>query len=144
MLRNRWFKRLTALWAQSAQAFAVGLLLHSSLWLAAPVAAAERYYDAAFRAEIKPRRTTVLVELTLTGERLPSRIEFHIDPARHRSFAAKDPLKTADNVVTWSPTGKQARITYEFLATHERSPRYARSLLATGRSFGADKGALYS
>ena len=94
-----------------------------------PSHAADRYYDVAFRAEIEPGRSLIRVQLTLTGERLPSRIEFHFDPMRHRAFTSTDPVSAKDNVVTWTPTGKQARINYEFIANHERSPKRYDSLV---------------
>lgn len=82
---------------------------------------AETYFDAAFRAEIRPRRNTVVMELKLSGERLPSKIEFHIDRERQRAFASKDPIVSEGALVTWTPSGNEARLTYEFIATHEHS-----------------------
>jgi predicted metalloprotease with PDZ domain len=94
-----------------------------------PVLAADVYFDAAFRAELAPKRPVIRVELTLSGDRLPSRIEFQIDPERHRAFASKDPLSRTADRVTWQPQGKQARLTYEFVATHERAPKRYDSLV---------------
>jgi predicted metalloprotease with PDZ domain len=82
----------------------------------------------------------VLVELELTGERLPSRIEFHIDPDRHRAFASKQPVSQVGKVVTWRPSGTQARLTYEFVVNHERTPqRYDSLVTADWAVFRADK-----
>ncbi len=89
----------------------------------APAIAADRHYDAVFRAEVKPKDPTIRVELTLSGERLPSRIEFHTDPALHRAFASKDPISQKGNVVTWLPRGERSSMTYEFVATRERTPK---------------------
>lgn len=90
--------------------------------------AADRYYDAAFRAAITSNASTIRVELRLTGARLPSRIEFHIDPKRHRAFTSQHPLETHGTVVTWSPQGNDARVAYEFIVNHERSPKRYDSL----------------
>lgn len=119
-------------------------MLALAAWLSiaavAPAIAADRYYDAAFRAEVKPRRTTIHVELTLSGERLPSRVEFHIDPKLHRTFASRDPVSQKGDVVTWLPRGKQSRVTYEFVANHERSPKRYDSLVTEDWAvFRADK-----
>ena len=103
--------------ATPVRAFLAAVLLT----VCVPVLAAERYFDASFRAEIRPRRTTILVELKLTGERLPSKVNFHIDPKRQRTFISKDPITRTDDLVTWSPRGPDARLTYEFVATHEHS-----------------------
>jgi predicted metalloprotease with PDZ domain len=110
--------------------------------LLAPLAsvAADRYYDATFRVGLEPRRTAVAVEFVLKGERLPSKIEFHIDPERHRHFTSKDRVERTGNVVTWLPTGNEAHISYEFLANNERSPkRYDSLVSADWAVFRADK-----
>lgn len=112
----------------------------AALLIGMKASGADRYYEAAFQAEIKPRRTTVLVTLTLKGDRLPSRLELHIDPKRHRGFASTDPISQKDNVVTWLPAGKAARLTYEFVATHERTPKRFDSLVTDDWAiFRADK-----
>jgi predicted metalloprotease with PDZ domain len=104
-------------------------------WLAAVLAAApslaneDSTFDAIFRAEIAASRPVMRVELTLSGERLPGRVEFRIDPERHRAFASKDPVSQTADRVTWLPQGKQARLTYEFVATHERTPKRYDSLV---------------
>ena len=115
-------------------------LLGALVAIAPPLSAADRFYDAAFRAEIAPRRPVMRVELTLSGDRLPSRVEFLIDPERHRAFASSDPLSRSGDRVTWSPQGKQARITYEFVATNERAPKRYDSLVTDEWAiFRADK-----
>lgn len=130
MATGRHFTALAQTW------LAIAALLITA---GAPVAA-ERYYEAAFRVEVKPRRAAVLVELKLTGDRLPSRIEFHIDPERHRAFASELPVTQKGNVVTWLPSGKDARITYEFVATHERASKRYDSLVSDDWAvFRADK-----
>ena len=103
-------------------------------------AATDPYYDAAFHVEIQPRRATLQVTLTLSGDRLPSRVDLHIDPQRHRAFASKLPVSQKGDVVTWLPSGQQARLSYEFVATHERSPRRYDSLVTDDWAiFRADK-----
>jgi predicted metalloprotease with PDZ domain len=109
--------------------FASALALVSLLCISTPGFAADRYYDASFLATIRPNQPTVKVELRLAGERLPSQLEFHIDPARHRAFISRDPVTTEGKVVTWKPTGKDARLSYEFVINHERSPKRFDSLL---------------
>jgi predicted metalloprotease with PDZ domain len=106
------------------------VLLLAGLMQTSPARAAQdQYYDAAFRAELKPDRTTMLVELRLTGERLPSRIEFRIDRERQRNFKSEQTPTIAGDVVTWSPSGKEPRLSYEFLVNHERSPQRFDSLV---------------
>jgi hypothetical protein len=121
-------------------ALVLGPVCSIALALPSFASAADRYYDAAFRIEIKPPRTTARVELKLTGERLPSRIEFHIDPKRHRAFASNDPVKSTEKVITWSPSGKEARIAYDFVVNNERTPKRYDSLVKVDWAvFRADK-----
>jgi predicted metalloprotease with PDZ domain len=118
--------RRTAISLRWALLALAGLVFDAAV---APAIAADRHYDAVFRAEVRPQRATVLVELTLSGERLPSRVEFHIDPKSHRAFASKQPISQQGDVVTWLPSGQQARMTFEFLANHERAPKRYDSLV---------------
>jgi predicted metalloprotease with PDZ domain len=105
----------------------VGLL--ALLLTSGAMAAADRYYDAAFRARIQAARPIIQVELTLSGERLPSKIEFRIDPQRHSAFKSQDRVVRNGDLVTWSPSGSGARLEYEFAANHERSPQRFDSLV---------------
>jgi len=92
-------------------------------------AAAEQYYDATFTVEIRPDQPAARVELKLTGTRLPSRIELHTDPGRHRAFASRDPIKIVKDEIVWTPSGDGARISYDFVIDHERSSKRFDSLL---------------
>lgn len=114
--------------ARNLFASALALLFAGLTPTSASHAAEDRYYDAAFRAELQPGSTTMLVTLTLTGERLPSRIEFRIDRERQRNFKSEQKPTLAGDVVTWSPTGTAPRISYEFVVNHERSPQRFDSL----------------
>lgn len=115
------------------------LAIASALALVAlPVAAAT--YDAHYRAEVKPEAGTIHVELRLSGEKLPSRVELHIDPKRHRNFTSTDELEIAQRAVTWRPNGKFSRLNYDFVVNHERSPgRYDSLLTKDWALFRADK-----
>ncbi len=95
----------------------------------ASAAANITYYDAAFHADIASQRPTMRVTLTLEGKRLPSRVNLHIDPKRHREFSSKQPISQKGNIVTWRPSGTHAQLSYEFVATHERSPKRYDSLV---------------
>jgi hypothetical protein len=103
-------------------------------------AGADRYFDATFHVSPEPGRSMVAVELALKGERLPSKIEFHIDTERHRTFVSKDAVKQSGDVVTWLPKGKEARIAFEFQANNERSAKRYDSLVTNDWAvFRADK-----
>jgi hypothetical protein len=106
----------------------------------AAVPAAAATYDARYRAEVKPEAGTIHIELKLSGEKLPSRVELHIDPKRHRNFTSTDKLDIAERTVTWRPSGKFSRLNYEFVVNHERSQgRYDSLLTKDWALFRADK-----
>jgi len=106
-----------------------------ALWLvanttgAAAAATGPAYYDAQYRAEIRPEAGTIHVELLLTGERLPKRIVWHIDPKRYRDVTAAEQLDIKGRLVTWRPQGKSSRLSYDFVVNHERSPGHFDSLM---------------
>lgn len=115
------------------------LLLFSIL----PAHAADQapvYYDARYRAVIRPRDGAIDMELKLSGEHLPSRIVLQIDPGRHRKFSSADPLSVTDSRVTWEPKGREARLRYRFVVDHQRSPgRYDSRMTPDWTIFRAEK-----
>jgi predicted metalloprotease with PDZ domain len=88
------------------------------------MAAAPKYYDVAYRAHFRPDAGVVDVEIALSGERLPSRVELHVDPRRHKKFTSKDPLQIEPTLVTWQPHAHAASLHYQFVVNHERSPQH--------------------
>lgn len=103
-------------------------------------ASAARQYDAHYLAEIRPQTGTIHVELKLSGERLPRKIVFHIDPKRHRAMTSSDPLEITNTTVTWQPRGKFSQLNYDFVINHERAPgRYDSLLTADWTVFRGDK-----
>ena len=97
-------------------------------------------YETQYRAELRPESGTIHVELRLSGEKLPSRIEFQPDAKRHVSFASTDKIEVLDDSVAWHPKGKFSRLTYDFVVNHERSPgRYDSLITKEWALFRADK-----
>ncbi len=86
-------------------------------WL--PAAAAT--YDAHYRVEARPDAGQFHVELKLSGEKLPGKIVFAIDPRRHLNFTSTDGVEVTADSVTWRPHGKYSRLYYDFVVNHERS-----------------------
>ncbi|HEY4367382.1 MAG TPA: hypothetical protein VGN07_09145 [Steroidobacteraceae bacterium] len=91
------------------------------------------YYEAQYRAEIRPDAGTIHVELQLSGERLPRKIVWQMDPKRYRAIAASEstagPLDINGHLVTWRPRGKSAHLSYDYVVNHERAPGHYDSLL---------------
>lgn len=113
-------------------------VLSAALLIATPVIAAT--YDAHYRVEAQPASRTLRVELRLSGEKLPGRLVFSIDPNRHRNFTSTDTVEVAGNEVTWRPLGKYSRLYYDFSVNHERSPDRFDSLMTSEWAvFRADK-----
>ncbi len=78
-------------------------------------------YETHYRAEVRPAQKSMHVEIKLSGEMLPRKLTFTIDPQRHRSFASTDKIEIADKTVTWYPQGRFSRLNYDFMIDHERS-----------------------
>jgi predicted metalloprotease with PDZ domain len=116
------------------------LLLLSLLISGAAAAAAPKYYDVAYRAHFRPEAGVVDVEIALSGERLPSRVELHVDSRRHQKFTSTDPLQIEPSHVTWQPRGHAARLRYQFVVDHQRSPQhYDSRMTADWAIFRAEK-----
>ena len=97
-------------------------------------------YQSQYRAELRPDKGTIHVELKLAGDKLPSKLVLSIDPDRHKAFASSDALDVADKTITWHPQGHFSRLSYDFVINHERSPGHYDSLLtANWAVFRADK-----
>jgi predicted metalloprotease with PDZ domain len=92
-------------------------------------AAAQRTYDAEYRATMRPETGVIAVELKLRGKSLPSQLRLQIDPKRHRRFRSTDEMKVAGDEVIWRPRGNVSTLRYEFTVNHERSPGRFDSLM---------------
>lgn len=116
------------------------LLLTSAMLSGTAVAAAPKYYDVVYRAHFRPDAGVVDVEIALSGERLPSRIVLRVDSRRHKKFTSTDPLQVEPSHVTWQPHGHAARLHYQFVVDHQRSPdHYDSRMTADWAIFRAEK-----
>lgn len=116
------------------------LLLTSAMLSGAAVAAGPKYYDVTYKAHFRPDAGVVDVEIALSGERLPSRIVLRVDPRRHKKFTSPDPLQIEPSHVTWQPHGHAARLHYQFVVDHQRSPdHYDSRMTADWAIFRAEK-----
>lgn len=115
------------------------------LCLAAVLAAATSHaqtdrYLAEYRAELRPQAGVIDLELKLTGEKLPSRIELSIDPRRHKDFRSSDPLKVESSRAVWRPRGNISTLRLRFIVNHERSKgRYDSYMTQDWALFRGDK-----
>ena len=82
--------------------------------------AAPNRYQAEYHAQLQPDAGVIAVELKLSGEKLPSRIVFTIDPQRHREFSSTDPLQVEGDQATWRPRGNFSRLKFQFVVNHAR------------------------
>ena len=116
------------------------LVLIPAMMSATVMAAAPKSYDVTYRAHFRPEAGVVDVEIALSGERLPSRIVLKVDSRRHKKFTSTDPLQIEPAHVTWQPHGHAARLSYEFVVDHERSPQHFDSrMTAEWAIFRAEK-----
>ncbi|HEY6643757.1 hypothetical protein [Povalibacter sp.] len=108
--------------------------------LIASVPALAATYDAHYRVEADPAVGNLRVELKLSGEQLPGKLVFSIDPQRHRNFTSTDSVEIQGASVTWRPRGKYSRLHYDFVVNHERAPGRFDSLMTQDWAlFRADK-----
>src|SRR5262245_32938084 len=116
------------------------VLIPAMLSGSAVAASAPKYYDVTYRAHFRPEAGVVDVEIALSGERLPSRIVLKVDSRRHQKFTSPDPLQIEPSHVTWQPHGHAARLRYEFVVDHQRSPQhYDSRMTADWAIFRAEK-----
>lgn len=92
------------------QALLAALLLGS----ASAQGAASRTYDVAYRVELDPRSGMAHVAVSLTGDRLPSRLTFTIEPQRHLAFTAESKLEMSRDKVVWYPERGKATLSFDF------------------------------
>ena len=113
-------------------------VLAATFIASAPCVAAT--YEAHYRVEPQPGTGTFRVELKLSGEKLPSKLVFTLDPRRHRNFSSTDSVEVTNDSVTWRPLGKYSRLHYDFVVNHERSSGRFDSLMQKDWAvFRADK-----
>jgi hypothetical protein len=107
---------------------AVLLMLSASIttFAASPSSA---IYAVHYRAEVRPTDKSIHVEIKLSGDKLPRKLVFTIDPKRQRSFVSTDKLEQTGETVTWYPQGRFSRLNYDFVINHERSPGRYDSLI---------------
>jgi predicted metalloprotease with PDZ domain len=98
------------------------ILILCGYLVGSPIVAAQTY-EAEYVADVRPAAGVIALELRLKGERLPSRIQLRIDPARHKDFRSTDPLQIQGEEVTWRPRGNFSRLSYEFTVNHERTQK---------------------
>ncbi|HEX7115798.1 MAG TPA: hypothetical protein VF193_11765 [Steroidobacter sp.] len=97
------------------------LLAPALALLCAPSLADTEFYSAKYEARLDPEAGIIEMQLTLSGEKLPSRIELDIDPKRHKEFRASDPFDVEGERVTWRPRGHSSWLRYQFVVNHRRS-----------------------
>ncbi len=108
------------------------------LLLSTPVNAES--YRLQYEVEVEPERGVALVEVQLSGGKLPSKLVFYIDPERHLALESKDPLEVDGDRATWRPEGKRAHLRYEFVVDGKRkNGRYDSRMTEDWAILRADK-----
>jgi uncharacterized protein YbdZ (MbtH family) len=99
---------------------AIALLAFAGIASTAVEAAAakRKTYAVAYEVELRPRSGIAHVTMTLTGQELPSRLTFLVDPERHRNFTATGDLETAPDRVVWSPPLDKGTLSFDFRIEH--------------------------
>lgn len=84
-------------------------------------AAVARSYDIVYQAAIDAPHHEIDVTIKLKGERLPSRLTFHTDPARHSDFKGDGKVTTQADMVVWEPREPISTLHYRFKVDHQKN-----------------------
>lgn len=83
--------------------------------------AAAANYDIDYAVEVQPERGLALVEITLRGDQLPSKLVLSLDPDRHLELSSSQAPEVKDGKATWHPEPPSATLKYQFVIDHQRA-----------------------
>ena len=96
-------------------------LLICTVFAATSAAATDKqYYDVHYNARLDPESGLADVEITLSGEQLPSKLTLHLNSERHKNLEGESLSLKGDEAV-WQPTGKRSTIRYQFVVDAKKS-----------------------
>lgn len=72
-------------------------------------------YQVTYTATLERDVPEAEVEISLQGERLPSKLVLHLNPERHLELASESPLSVDGDEATWEPAGDGATLRYRFV-----------------------------
>ncbi|WP_226661702.1 hypothetical protein [Microbulbifer aggregans] len=96
------------------------LLIGTLLTVGSAFAAETQYYDILYKAQLDPESGLADVEISLSGDELPSKLKLYLDPDRHKNLQGAS-LQTDGKEAIWTPEGKQASIRYQFVIDAKKS-----------------------
>jgi predicted metalloprotease with PDZ domain len=82
--------------------------------------AVARNYDVTYQASIDAPHHEIDVTIHLKGERLPSRLTFRTDPARHSDFKGDGKVTVQPGTVIWEPREPASTLHYRFKVDHKK------------------------
>lgn len=82
--------------------------------------AGAKTYELSYLVAVHPERGEADVSITLEGERLPSRLSFHLDPQRHSHFTGGAGLSVKGDKAIWQPAGSGDSVSYRFTVDHRK------------------------
>lgn len=80
-----------------------------------------RHYLLEYHVELRPTKDIALVEIRLPNAKLINNISFTINPKTHRNFKSNGDLNVNDNIVSWSPKGKQQYLRFKARLSHHKN-----------------------
>lgn len=97
-------------------------------------------YAVDYQARLDPDSGLAQVTITLSGERLPSKLTLHLNPERHKNILSSQPLKKQGNNIIWTPQGERAQVSYQFVIDSKKSSgKYDSYITDTWAVFRGDK-----
>lgn len=111
-------RRLLPVAAAVAATVGALALVHAAL------AQEERVYQVLYQARIVPTERAARVTVRVDDPQgLLRRVEWHIDPERHRDFSGDGTVEVDGDVVRWEPGAGTRRLRYVFRIDHLRDDR---------------------
>jgi hypothetical protein len=77
------------------------------------------YFDIKYDVTVNPQEKNASVTIELKGEKLPSKMVFHIDSKYHQ-FSPQTGLTINKDAVTWLISGSSAKISYQYQINHPK------------------------
>ncbi|MFI2810007.1 MULTISPECIES: hypothetical protein [unclassified Microbulbifer] len=98
----------------------LGPLLVCTVFAISTPAASSETFKLLYQAEIQPESGRALVEIRLEGEKLPRKLELHLNPERHQELESDGDLEVNGDEAVWHPKGKSASLRYQFTINEQK------------------------
>ncbi|WP_299585752.1 hypothetical protein [uncultured Microbulbifer sp.] len=96
------------------------LRFFAPLLLATTLSTSTWAYELLYTVEVDPDSKLAHVEITLSGEDIPSKLKLNLSSGRYRDLESKSPLEEKGASAIWRPEGERAELSYSFVINNQR------------------------